>query len=258
MAKLRVELHCHTVYSPDGQIEFDALLAAARGRLDVICITDHDTIEGARDFQRRSAARNSGIQLVVGEERTLADGSHIIGLFLKEAISSDTFDDAVHEIREQGGFSTLPHPFRHRDGVLREIAYPLHGVSGFEIFNPKCSFHENERARTLCGSGLIALGGSDAHYKADLGECINLIPYAGDLRTSLENFFGDRAPYEVIGVRQSRSGQGRQYAPLYYRVRPYVPVPRPLLPVAKRLYRAYRNATSRWRSLELEIKYASR
>src|SRR5579864_5593044 len=127
--QMRAELHCHTVYSHDGHIEFDGLVRAAKGKLDVVCITDHDTIEGAVEFQKRSKARNTDFQIVIGEERTLADHSHVIGLFLQEAIASDTFEDVVREIREQGGLCTLPHPFRHRDGALRELKRPMEGVS---------------------------------------------------------------------------------------------------------------------------------
>jgi len=257
VAQLRVELHCHTIHSYDGHIEFDGLVRAAKGQLDVVCITDHDTIEGALEFRRRSTACSADFEIVIGEERTLADGSHVIGLFLKQPISSDTFEDAVREIREQGGLCTIPHPFRRRDGALRAIRPPLAGVSGFELFNPKCSLEENQRARTLCGSGPVAVGGSDAHYESDLGECVNLIPYAGDLRGSLDHFLQGHGRYQVLGIQQKNGGKGRQYAPFYYRVKPYVRVPRALLPGAQKLYRAYRNTTSRWRTAELEIKYAS-
>jgi predicted metal-dependent phosphoesterase TrpH len=257
MKQLRVELHCHTVYSHDGHIEFDGLMRAAKGKLDVVCITDHDTVEGALEFQERSSAYNADFQIVVGEEKTLADGSHVIGLFLKAPIVSGTFQDAVREIREQGGLCNIPHPFRHRDGALRSIERPLAGVSGFEIFNPKCSLEENQRARALCGSGLVAVGGSDAHYESDLGECVNIIPDAGDVRSSLDHFLQGNGQYRVLGIEQKNGGKGRQYAPFYYRVKPYVRVPRPLVPAAGRLYRAYRNTTSRWRTPELETKYVS-
>jgi predicted metal-dependent phosphoesterase TrpH len=255
--QLRVELHCHTVYSHDGHIEFDGLVRAAKGKLDVVCITDHDTIEGALEFQRRSTACNADFQIVVGEERTLADGSHVIGLFLKQSIFSDTFEDVVREIREQGGLCNIPHPFRHRDGALHSIERPLLGVSGFEIFNPKCSLEENQRARTLCGLGPVAVGGSDAHYESDLGECINVVPYTGDVRGSLDHFLQGHGRYQVLGIQQKNGGKGRQYAPLYYRVKPYVRVPRPMVPMAGKLYRAYRNSISRWRTPELETKYVS-
>jgi hypothetical protein len=256
-SQLRVELHCHTIYSHDGHIKFEGLLTAAeRWQLDVICITDHDTIEGAREFQRRAIAQQTSFQIVIGEERTLRDGSHVIGLFLKEQVSSDTFEDAVREIREQGGLCTLPHPFRRRDGTLRESERALTGVFGFEIFNPKCSSQENGKARTLCGSRLVALGGSDAHYESDLGQCVNLMPYCSDVRSSLDQLLQGHVPYRVLGIQQRNGDQGRRYAPFYYRIKPYLRVPRPLLPTAHKLYGAYRNTASRWRTPELEIKYA--
>jgi predicted metal-dependent phosphoesterase TrpH len=258
ITQLRAELHCHTVYSYDGHIEFDGLvMAAQRLRLDVICITDHDTIEGAREFQRRCSVRKTDLQIVVGEEKTLEDGAHVIGLFLKEPVASDTFEDAVREIREQGGLCTLPHPFRHRDGLLQRTALPVADVAGFEVFNPKCSLEENEKAHALCDSGLVALGGSDAHYESDLGQCVNLIPRFGNLRESLDEFLQGRVPYQVLGIRQRHGEAGRQYAPFYYRMKPYVRVPRSLLPAAHKLYRVYRNSTSRWKTPQLEIKYAS-
>jgi predicted metal-dependent phosphoesterase TrpH len=257
LTQLRVELHCHTVYSHDGHIEFDGLLRTVKGKLDVVCITDHDTIEGAREFQKRSEARNADLRIVIGEERTLADHSHVIGLFLKEAIASDTFGEVVREIREQGGLCVIPHPFRHRDGVLRDGARTLEGVSGFEIFNPKCSLQENQKARTLGGSAPVAVGGSDAHYECDLGECINFIPFTGDVRQSLDQFLHGHGQYRVLGVHQKNGGSGRQYAPFYYWVKPYARVPRPLVPAAGKLYRAYRNTAARWKTSELEIKYVT-
>src|SRR5690606_32112856 len=109
---LRVELHCHTVASPDGHITFDGLVRTARRRgIDVVAITDHDTIDGALDVRRFAERRDVGLRIVVGEERTLADGSHVIGLFLEEAIRSDTLPEAAREIDEQGGICVLPHPF---------------------------------------------------------------------------------------------------------------------------------------------------
>jgi predicted metal-dependent phosphoesterase TrpH len=256
-SELRVELHCHTVYSHDGHIEFDGLVRAAQRKLDVLCITDHDTIEGAREFEKRKKSLNMDFEVVVGEERTLADRSHVIGLFLKAPICSVTFEEVVREIREQGGLCVIPHPFRHRDGAFREMLRPLDGVSGFEIFNPKCTLQENLKSRTLCGSGAVAVGGSDAHYECDLGECVNYVSVTGNVRESLENFLRGRGGYKVLGIQQKGGQKGRQYAPLYYRVKPYIRVPRPLVPAAWRFYRAYRNSISRFKAPVLETKYVS-
>lgn len=231
------------------------MLSAASQQLDVVSITDHDTIEGAREFQRMAVARNCDLHIVIGEERTLEDGSHLIGLFLQHAISSRSFVHAVEEIREQGGICMLPHPFRHCDGVLRDMRRPLEGVSCFEVFNPKCSFEENSRAVLLSAEGLLAVGGSDAHYSTDLGECINLIPYFDSPTASLKRFFRGEGSYTVVGIPQTAGERGRKYASFYYRLRPYVRVPQLLVPAARTLYRAYRDRLIGWKAKPLETKY---
>lgn len=283
---LRVELHCHTVASHDGHITFDGLVRVARRRgIDVVAITDHDTIDGAVEFRRFAERRGVGLQIVVGEERTLEDGSHVIGLFLREAIRSSTLADAAREIAEQGGICVLPHPFRRRDGVLREgVSGPdrgadpsgagardgggapdsiraVGGVAGsggphaFEIFNPKCSPEENGRARELLGSGLAVVGGSDAHYEADVGECVNVVAYDTDVERSLRAALAQPGRVKVLGVPQRPGASGRQYAPFYYRIKPYVRVPRPLVPMASRLYRLYLNEFAKRTLGPLEEKY---
>ncbi|HEX6938349.1 MAG TPA: PHP domain-containing protein [Longimicrobiales bacterium] len=286
---LRVELHCHTVHSHDGHITYDGLVRTARRRgIDVVAITDHDTLEGALEFRRRARRDGIALEVIVGEERTLRDGSHVIGLFLEEPIRSDTLGEAVREIAAQGGACVLPHPFRRRDGVCRDGVFgpdsardggcrdagPGAGASpaavvrdalraaagapvAFEIFNPKCSLEENRRARDLLASGMGVVGGSDAHFEADLGECINVMAHETDARTSVRRALERAGRVRVLGVPQRPGSSGREYAPLYYRIKPYVRVPRPLVPAANRLYRAYVNGIARRTVGPLEEKYAA-
>src|SRR5881394_2138567 len=109
---LNVELHCHTCHSMDGVMTFDSLVAAAtRVGLDAVAITDHDTITGAREFMRLAKDRGVPLQIIPGEERTLADGSHFIGLFLHEPIASRDLAGAIGEVADQGGLCLVPHPF---------------------------------------------------------------------------------------------------------------------------------------------------
>jgi hypothetical protein len=114
-------------------------------------------------------------------------------------------------------------------------------VAGFEIFNAKCSHAENERARELLTTGLAPFGGSDAHYESDLGESINLIPWAGDLRSSIERMLRGQGPFQIMGKPQKSGDVERAYAPLYYRMRKFVRFPKLLVPSARQLYRVYRN-----------------
>src|SRR5215470_6341938 len=182
---LRVELHCHSEFSPDGHIGYSALLAtAAQRRLDVVAITDHDTIAGALEYQLRLMKASATLRLIVGEERTLADGSHVIGLFLREPLLSLTLPALSEEIASQGGICVIPHPYRAVSGALRERIPELTGLC-FEIFNPTCSRQENCLAESLAQRGWIPVGGSDAHYRRDLGQCVNLVALDGTPENSV-------------------------------------------------------------------------
>jgi len=243
---LNFELHCHTAFSKDGLMGFDSLIRTAQKiGLDALAITDHDTIEGAREFQQRAQANGLPLQIVVGEEKTLSDGSHLIGLFLRSHIESGDFSAALDEIEDQGGLCLVPHPFRKSDGLLREGLGRLKAfegrTAGFELFSAKCSYAENRRARDLLSSSLSPFGGSDAHYECDLGESLNVITWEGDLRTSLLRMFQRKAPFQILGKAQSEGAAERAYAPLYYRYKKYFKVPRPLVPLARQSYRWYRN-----------------
>ena len=231
----------------DGLMTFDSLVAAAtRIGLDAVAITDHDTIEGAREFQSRALEKGLPLQIIVGEEKTLGDGTHFIGLFLERPIESGDLAGAIREIEMQGGICLIPHPFRRKDGAFREGLERLElfkgRVAGFELFSAKCSFEENRRAsELLAGTGLAPFGGSDAHYECDLGECTNEITDQGDLRASVQAMFEGRAPFRILGMPQNPGASERKYAPAYYRVKKYVRLPKFLVPAARQCYRRYRN-----------------
>ena len=245
--RLIAELHCHSVHSSDGLITYDGLVRTARRRgIDVVCITDHDTIEGAREFQARARTQSGAPHIVIGEERTLEDGSHLIGLFLRAPISATRLSEAVAEIQQQGGMVLMPHPFRRKDGLLRADAQPtatdLLGIDAFEIFNAKGSFGDNERARSLLPMAVGVFGGSDAHYESDMGQCVCDLPACGGVEESLRAMIRREVPFAVKGIHKSPGSDERRYAPLYYRIRPFVSVPKVLLPAAKQVYRFYRNS----------------
>lgn len=230
----------------DGLMSFDSLLhAATLAGLDALAITDHDTTSGAFEFQKMAESRGSSLQIIAGEEKTLADGSHFIGLFLQRHIESNQLEGAIREIEEQGGLCLIPHPFRRKDGLFRDGLERLKlfagHIAGFELFSAKSSFAENQKSATLLSTHLVPFGGSDAHYDCDLGESMNTIIWSGDLRTSVQNMFERKSPFQILGKPQRESGGERRYAPGYYKVKKYIRLPKLLVPVAKQCYRRYRN-----------------
>ncbi len=243
---IRLELHCHTVSSKDGLMNPAAVVRVARRvGLDAVAITDHDSIEGAQELERLVARERIPLRVIVGEERTLADGSHLIGLFLKEPIQAVELEAAIDEIRQQNGLCLIPHPFRRKDGLLREDVGRLKCFEGrpaaFELFSAKSSAEDNRKARGLLATHLAPFGGSDAHYDSDLGESMNVITWTGDLRDSIEKMFRRETPFQILGRVQKQNETERAYAPVYYRCRKFVRLPGSLLPLAKSCYRWYRS-----------------
>src|SRR5579864_5949071 len=80
----RADLHMHTTAS-DGWPAPRELVDYARATgLDVIAVTDHDTIEGALRACDHASGR-SRLQVIIGEEVSSRDG-HIVALFIEKRI----------------------------------------------------------------------------------------------------------------------------------------------------------------------------
>ena len=63
---MRIDLHTHTVHSDGTDTPAQLIAAAQEAGLDVVGLTDHDTISGWGEAA--SAARRQGIALVRGAE----------------------------------------------------------------------------------------------------------------------------------------------------------------------------------------------
>ena len=100
MSRIKLDMHTHSEYSPDSRTPLEAQLAALRAAgIDVVCATDHNTIEGA--LRMREIA--DGVRVIVGEEVSSRDGE-IIGLFLEKPIPRDlSAEDTIARIHDQGG-----------------------------------------------------------------------------------------------------------------------------------------------------------
>jgi predicted metal-dependent phosphoesterase TrpH len=138
--------------------------------IDVLCVTDHNTIAGAQRLVDALSCR-----VVVGEEVRTGRGE-LIGLFLTERVAMGLgAAETAQAIREQGGLVYVPHPFdpmRHAlaaDALSELVEAGL--VDAIEVFNAKTSLqHLNERAAQFARDHDLPAGaGSDAHVPAALG-----------------------------------------------------------------------------------------
>ena len=168
---MRVDLHSHTMWSGDATTTPDELAAAVEDAgIDVLCITDHSTINGAVELADRLPCR-----VVVGEEVRTGSGE-LIGLFLTERVPQGIrAADAAERIRAQGGLVYVPHPFDELRRCLDEPALRALAADGLldavEGLNAKTSLRSlNDRARAFGEEHGLAVGaGSDAHVAEGIG-----------------------------------------------------------------------------------------
>lgn len=168
---MRVDLHSHTMWSGDSTTTPDEVEhAVVEAGIDVLCITDHNAVRGARELAPRLPCR-----VIIGEELRTGLGE-VIGLFLTERLEFGLSPlEAAARIREQGGVVYIPHPFDPMRNNLHATALDeLVGnrlVDAIEGHNAKTSLsHLNEQARTYAARHELACGaGSDAHVPEAIG-----------------------------------------------------------------------------------------
>jgi predicted metal-dependent phosphoesterase TrpH len=79
--------------------------------VDVVSVTDHDTIEGARDAREAVDRHRLDIEVLIGEEVSSADG-HILAIDIRERIEPGrSARETVDRIHEQGGMAIAAHPY---------------------------------------------------------------------------------------------------------------------------------------------------
>ncbi len=188
--------HCHTVAS-DGMVTPTQLVeAAVKAHLDLIAVTDHDTMDSVKETQDRGAS--AGVAIVAGQEITTRwpAQTHIMGWFLQKPVKRGmSLEDTVDAIHDQGALAVVPHPFipiyfgsiqprmlvrlieRHPvDGIELMFTVPIGPSRRRELE----SFYAENRDRLGA-----AVGGSDCHFGAyDMGRVVT--KYDGDFRTAIE------------------------------------------------------------------------
>ncbi len=131
--------------------------------LDVLCITDHNTIRGAVE------ARKYNSELVVIGEEISSNGGEILGLYLQEQIQPGLSpEETIEKIHEQDGMAIAPHPFSGHCPCIGRRMNELK-FDGIEVFNAlHRDGYSNAIALENC-NGHAKLGASDAHASSMIG-----------------------------------------------------------------------------------------
>jgi predicted metal-dependent phosphoesterase TrpH len=157
----RADLHIHTLAS-DGVAGIDEILDHVEQHtdLDVIGIADHERVDAALAARALARARNSRVEVIVGEEVTTR-GGHLLALFLQERVRPlQSFRATIAAVHEQGGLAIAAHPLApypicasgRSIRRLQADPDPRFHLDALEAFNPT-SARQGRRAGRRTGDG---------------------------------------------------------------------------------------------------------
>ena len=169
MPSFKVDLHVHTVNSPDAHTQVEDLPRIIKERgLDGVAVTEHDIF---------NPPNLPGALILPGIEVTSRNG-HVIGLGVNEAISPGlSADDTIQRIHDQGGIAIVPHPY---DPVcecvklsrLRNMPEAVETVNADAL-----SFYISKwlARRDASKFHIAEVGGSDSHIPQTIGDAYTVI-----------------------------------------------------------------------------------
>ena len=176
---LEGDFHAHTSWSDGSLSPLGIVRQAARRGLDVVSVTEHNTVLPSR-VARWYTTLAGGPIVVTGEEVTTAR-FHIIALGIEKTVSPDQpLEDVLAAIHAQHGIAIAAHPVKH---FWPELLPHRAGFDGAEIMHPiaysdrspewrwadMVTFYEQSEVP------LSAIGSSDYHWSSVLGLCRTLV-----------------------------------------------------------------------------------
>jgi predicted metal-dependent phosphoesterase TrpH len=190
--------HCHTHFSKDAQMKpEDIVNEALAEHWDFVIVTDHNTIKGSQAVRDLIAQRNLPMQAPLAAEYFTEYGD-VVAMFIQEEIVFSSFIDLATQVKRQGGFLILPHPYVSHNHIEHMLPY----VQFIEIFNGRTPETLNHNADILCEShSLRPIYGSDAHLSKNLRDVVIQVPRQKSLQ---ESFL--KGPVIPMRLRQATKG----------------------------------------------------
>jgi len=166
---IKADLHIHSNNSDGKSSVREILKSAIDKKLDLISITDHDTLNGSLEAVEIVQEEHLPIKVIRGVEISTAQG-HLLAYGINREIDKGIdLIEAVKLVRDLGGITSLAHPFQfYRHGAIRLTFFKV--VDCIEVFNARSlpifnilsNFFRKKYKR-----GLTA--GSDAHHADFVG-----------------------------------------------------------------------------------------
>lgn len=186
---MKIDLHVHTNAS-DGEFSPEEVIELSlRQNLDVIAITDHNSLSGIIDSEKIKVV--PGIELSCDEKKLGFMEVHVLGLFIQETKKLKDFliqrkktrinpdiKKAIELIKQAKGIPILAHPGVYKEEDILELVdyFKKSGGLGIEVFYPydkiysvlegKTDYLEKIILNLARKNSFIITGGSDFHGKS--------------------------------------------------------------------------------------------
>ena len=176
---LRFESHVHTNFS-DGSFYKLMIHTALKKRIDVIAITDHNTMQGyefCRRYAQECSNRQKGEIFILPAEEVACPGGEVLAYGILDPIKKGTpMAEAIDQIHDQGGLAVIPHPFNFFTSVSPKIA-KSNAFDGLEVINFGTfnTFNKLSMKYAKSQPQLFRIGGNDAHQPWSIGIVLNFI-----------------------------------------------------------------------------------
>jgi hypothetical protein len=134
--------------------------------LDVVAITDHDTVKGGLEAKRY--ARKYGVVVIPGAEITTISG-HLLALGITENIPKlMAVEETLEKIHRQGGIGIASHPFDVGNEGMGKLALKCDAMESFNALNVERI--SNWKAALLAKNHKFpSVANSDAHCSMMMG-----------------------------------------------------------------------------------------
>jgi predicted metal-dependent phosphoesterase TrpH len=172
------DFHVHSFPGDGAMPPWELAREARRRRLDVIGLTNHNSMLSWRLAQRLSPLTGtSGAMLVPGEELT-AVGYHIAAIGLDRTVAwRQPAAAAAAAIHARGGIAIAAHPGRRDQRRFDDAA--LDALDGVEVAHPAMHAWDEDRRDFAAfyeravrrHPHIAAIGSTDFHFSAPLGLC---------------------------------------------------------------------------------------
>ena len=192
--KLKIDMHTHSKFSPDSEMEIKEMIKVAKSKgLDGFAITDHNSFKAKKYVDKMEI---KDFIVLVGEEIDVGGRLEIVVFEINKEIPKKLgICETWRRIKEQKGYPVFPHPCDiARKHVGGRIAWFEKADFAIEGFNSRCIFdsilRSNKKAQEYAKKHKIPMiAGSDAHTYDEIGNAYTEItaePTAKDVLKAIK------------------------------------------------------------------------